>query len=661
MKKSLWGIWGLMMCLSVLFGIHMLQNGEEKLTVKEYQVENNVCLSSRGNIVVVLDPGHDSTHSGTNKGGLNEATLNLKIAQYCKAELENYAGVTVYMTRNSSSCPYPGTSSVDDNANRVAYAQSVGADYFVSIHCNSSSSSSISGATVYYPNGNYNSGIGNIGGSLASKILRQLTSLGLSDNGTLIRNSEDNTLYPDGSLSDYYGVIRRSKLDGITAVIIEHAYQSNSSDVANFLNSDSKLQGLGIADATAIAEHLGISQSATVYNGVDYSAVFDKDYYATQYPDLVAALGNNTRVLLKHFVNYGMKEGRQGIANFNVYSYKSQYVDLRNAYGNDLSAYYLHYIKYGQSEGRQGIGCTSRQGKVTCYNGVDYSAVYDYDYYSTNNEDINAAFGMDDVSTLAHFVNCGMREKRQAIATFNVNSYRNQYADLRRAFGNTSQLYYLHYINCGMCEGRQTTGCTSLQGAVTVYNGIDYSAVYDYNYYIAHNTDVANAYGADDASVLAHFVNCGMNEGRQAISTFNVYSYKNQYVDLRETFGTDLKSYYLHYVNCGNYEGRTGTGCSSLQGYVTTYEGIDYSSVYDYNYYLAHNKDVKIAYGNDDIAVLKHFVLCGMREGRQAISTFNVQIYQSRYNDLQTAFGTDLQRYYIHYMNCGKKENRLAI
>ena len=51
------------------------------------------------NIVVVLDPGHDDTHAGARRNGLEEEDLTLKIAQYCKAELSQYQGVTVYMTR----------------------------------------------------------------------------------------------------------------------------------------------------------------------------------------------------------------------------------------------------------------------------------------------------------------------------------------------------------------------------------------------------------------------------------------------------------------------------------------------------------------------------------------------------------------------------------
>ena len=209
--------------------------------------------------VVMLDPGHDSTHAGARKNGLQEEALTLKIAQYCKAELEQYKHVKVYMTREGSGCPLPGSTSVQDNRNRVATAASVGADIYVSIHLNSAGSGSAKGAEVFYPNSSYRPDIGSAGANLATQIQRQLVALGLQNHGISIRNSGDNSRYPDGSLADYYGVIKNSKLSGFPGVIVEHAYVSNASDAA-FLKSESNLQALGIADATGIAQYLGLSK-----------------------------------------------------------------------------------------------------------------------------------------------------------------------------------------------------------------------------------------------------------------------------------------------------------------------------------------------------------------------------------------------------------------
>ena len=337
-------------------------------------------------MVIVLDPGHDETHRGAQRNGYDEATLNLKIAQYCKAELEKYNGVTVYMTRTSMACPHPGTSSTADNAARVNYAASVGADVYVSIHLNSGASGA-HGAEVYYPNSNYNAAIGAEGAGLAQSIENNLVALGIKNNGIKIRNSGDNTTYPDGSLSDYYGVIRRSKLNGFPGIIIEHAFLSNASDCANYLSSEEKLKALGVADAKGIASYYGLDSNSydavfqakyyfrnypDLQNAFGYdenkllshyltsgvnegrvaSPVFDINYYMNNYADLKAAFGNNRQLYLNHFMTCGMKEGRQACANFNVKAYMNRYADLKAAYGNDLEKYYYHYINSGQYEGR---------------------------------------------------------------------------------------------------------------------------------------------------------------------------------------------------------------------------------------------------------------------------------------------------------------------
>lgn len=400
------------------------------------------------------------------------------------------------------------------------------------------------------------------------------------------------------------------------------------------------------------------------YNGMDYALVFDPDYYMAQNSDIRKTYKADINMMLKHFVDYGMNEGRKGNKTFNVYSYANNYEDLRKVYGNDLKAYYLHYINYGKSEGRKCTGNdTSLKAlpKTTVYNGVDYSAVYDYDYYVKNNPDVFQAYGEDENAILGHFVNYGMQEGRQAIETFNVISYCYQYVDLRQAYGTDLKSYYMHYVQYGKKEGRAGVGCTCMQDAITVYNGVDYSAVYNFKYYTEKYEDIKKAYPYNDIAVLEHFIMYGMDEGRQASSTFNVESYCNQYVDLRRAYGTNLKSYYMHYVQYGEKEGRVGVGCTCMQDAVTIYNGVDYSAVYDYNYYIKKYTDIESAFRYDDQAALEHFVTYGMNELRQASELFNVYVYVNNYEDLRRVYNNDWKSYYIHYIQYGKVEGRKAI
>ena len=298
------------------------------------------------------------------------------------------------------------------------------------------------------------------------------------------------------------------------------------------------------------------SGPVTVYNGVDYSRVFDYTYYVNHNADVKKAFGNDYLAVLKHFVNYGMREGRRAKGSFDVKSYKNANADLRVAYGNDLTKYYLHYIKWGYKENRKATGVSKLQNPITKLDGVDYSRVYDYNYYLSKNSDVKKAFGGDDVAVLRHFINYGMKEGRRAKASFDVNSYKLGYRDLRAAFGNDNKSYYLHYINWGYKENRKTTGITELRQGTTVYNGVDYKKVYNYTYYVNKYPDVKKAFGNNEQAVIWHFVNYGMKEGRQGIKTFNLKVYKSKNADLRKAYGSDNKSYYMHYLKWGYKEKR---------------------------------------------------------------------------------------------------------
>jgi uncharacterized protein YkwD len=275
---------------------------------------------------------------------------------------------------------------------------------------------------------------------------------------------------------------------------------------------------------------------------VDYSSVFDAEYYYNNNPDVAAAIGNDAEALLNHFINYGMSEGRDSSSSFNLEAYRYYNGDVAAAFGSDNKQYYLHYMNYGQYEGRRTTGLI--------VGGLDYSYVFDKDYYYNNNPDVAAALGSSEKALLQHFIDYGMREGRQASAGFDVNAYRSNNADVAAAFGDNLQSYYIHYMQYGKNENRI---CTASE---TFYNGTDYAYVYNKEYYLSHNPDVAAAFSGDTAATLAHFVNYGMKEGRQACEDFNVNAYRDRYEDLQNAFGGDLQSYYLHYISYGKAEGR---------------------------------------------------------------------------------------------------------
>ena len=288
------------------------------------------------------------------------------------------------------------------------------------------------------------------------------------------------------------------------------------------------------------------------YDEARYAAVYDYDYYVNRYSDLA---GMSRIQAIRHFVDYGMQQGRIASESFSPYIYRGKYLDLYYAYENDLSQYYLHYINTGYKEGRT-AAITEPFYPVTVYKGIDYSSVYNYWYYTEMNGDIAAYANGNDYIALQHFAVTGTSEGRIASETFSPYIYRGKYLDLYYAYENELPRYYQHYIDTGSKEGR-TAASTEPLYPLTVYKGVDYSPVYDYWYYIRVNGDVAAYACGNDYIALQHFVVNGTSEGRIASESFSPYIYRKKYGDLSNAYGEHLERYYQHYLDTGISEGRT--------------------------------------------------------------------------------------------------------
>lgn len=135
----------------------------------------------------------------------------------------------------------------------------------------------------------------------------------------------------------------------------------------------------GITDANKILAGSSITLNnlpASQTDGVADSLyeLFDAEYYAKRYPDVVAVYGISKEALYRHFTQYGMQEGRSLSPDFDVNAYRSAYPDLQEAFGDDISKYYEHYLTFGQAENRSlvtvdaciasGITVSDMNGKV---------------------------------------------------------------------------------------------------------------------------------------------------------------------------------------------------------------------------------------------------------------------------------------------------------
>ena len=71
-------------------------------------------------------------------------------------------------------------------------------------------------------------------------------------------------------------------------------------------------------------------RSSALYDLLD--TLDDSDY---------EAVDDDANAYLQHFVDYGMAEGRQGRASFNVYTYRDEHPELWEKFGDNLRGYYL--------------------------------------------------------------------------------------------------------------------------------------------------------------------------------------------------------------------------------------------------------------------------------------------------------------------------------
>lgn len=78
----------------------------------------------------------------------------------------------------------------------------------------------------------------------------------------------------------------------------------------------------------------------------------DPAFYMGAYPDLMAAFRGNADQARNHWLQFGIREGRQPSANFYAASYLARYDDLKIAFGNNYEAALRHWIDNGWREGR---------------------------------------------------------------------------------------------------------------------------------------------------------------------------------------------------------------------------------------------------------------------------------------------------------------------
>lgn len=146
--------------------------------------------------------------------------------------------------------------------------------------------------------------------------------------------------------------------------------------------------------------------------------------------------------------------------------------------------------------------------------------IFDFNYYRTQNPELEARFGNDYNAWLDHFCKYGLFEGRTCNADFDPAAYASAYSDLRSAFGTNIMAYYKHYVNEGQNDpNRQiTTLKECAQNGITVQSLNDSDVNITPQLYTMSEKFKTNNYEALSAAVSQAIVEAAAVGGTAVIS-----------------------------------------------------------------------------------------------------------------------------------------------
>ncbi|MCR5655254.1 MAG: N-acetylmuramoyl-L-alanine amidase [Lachnospiraceae bacterium] len=211
-------------------------------------------------MVIVLDPGHGGDNSGLTYNGLTEKYMTRATAQAMKEELEQYNGVTVYITD-------PDPEKDLSLADRAEYAKSVDADVLISLHYNMSEEHRMFGSEAWIPSkGRAYADMRSLGDVFMDEFREQ----GLTIRGVKTRLGSGG--------ADYYGIIRESASRELPCILVEHCHADHARDF-DYCDTEADWVAFGKTDATAVAKYYHLKSDTL---GVDYSDFIKNGYFAPE-------------------------------------------------------------------------------------------------------------------------------------------------------------------------------------------------------------------------------------------------------------------------------------------------------------------------------------------------------------------------------------------
>ena len=223
--------------------------------------------------------------------------------------------------------------------------------------------------------------------------------------------------------------------------------------------------------------------------------VFDAEFYAAAYPDVVAVFGTDPNTLYMHYVNCGAAEGRLPYANATTVTPAGTSVDYIEKQVQEFSALIFPsddmafgHAKIVTKDGRKCIQIPCMWYQPYSFNSyMDESYFFDANAYAMYNPDVVATYGSSKEALWNHYKTIGVYEGRTVAATnLSVN------AELKiiqvaqsittPQMTNEEKIRAVHDWMCNYANYDQSTSFASHTLPGFIYNHVAYCDGYAYTF-----------------------------------------------------------------------------------------------------------------------------------------------------------------------------------
>ena len=130
-----------------------------------------------------------------------------------------------------------------------------------------------------------------------------------------------------------------------------------------------------------------------------FRGLFDDKFYAANNPDVVNVYGDAEEDLWRHYMDWGIHEGRSIDELFDIRAYRAGNADLEAAFGGRWEEYLKHYFQFGLDE----IIAGKRTRAGMLFNPAEYASYY---------RDVFLVYGNDWAGIMEHYLTRGKAEGR---------------------------------------------------------------------------------------------------------------------------------------------------------------------------------------------------------------------------------------------------------